>query len=516
MSWSSSARSGPRPPSSRSWARYFVARRRHRGESLFLLVVAVLNIVTVVFAAGLDHQTGLDSGLVVGGFLLDAFFVAAILVAVGTTELVRLAVGWLTATQGRERRRELERSLTPLLVAIVAVAVVAPSLVVHFGYADHRGPPLAGRYGQQVLAELPHGAVLLVWGAEYGMPVTYRQIVFHERSDVVVISGPEMLRGWYRDQIGRQLGVTPPAFTGDLGTYVTQLIAQLRATRPVALDMTALQQLAPLVGYRQRGLVADVVHGTGPDVAASLTPVTDLLQRNDQDGGVATTAYLHFPNHAVYFAHRARAHRARQAVRPEARPQRGHFGAHACARRRTARRPDQGGAGAARARGRATPATRSPRCSAAWNAAAVNRGREQRAVRSAGDAADLAVQPDGRGPADRRCVAEREQSSVAGREPVAVRARRRRDAPDRESQLLSRDVAECRGVAEGIDGAVRCREPVALARPRRRDPDDRVLGDPGRRSPVVGVAVGEDAAVGGDEPVAVAGRACWPCRRWVG
>src|SRR6185437_3949056 len=112
----------------------------------------------------------------------------AILIAVATTELTRIALERITASRRRDERAALARSLRPVIGAIVAAAVIVPSLVVHYRAADHRGPPLADVYAEQVLAAVPQRGVLLVWGAEFGMPITYRQVVFHERRDVTVIS----------------------------------------------------------------------------------------------------------------------------------------------------------------------------------------------------------------------------------------------------------------------------------------------------------------------------------------
>ena len=61
------------------------------------------------------------------------------------------------------------------------------------------------------------------------------------------------------------------------------------------------------------------------------------------------------------------------------------------------------------------------------------------------------------------------------------------------------------GVAEGEDAAVGGDEPVALAVGRRRHADDRRVEREAAGAPVeAGVAEGEDAAVGRDEPVALA------------
>ncbi len=58
----------------------------------------------------------------------------------------------------------------------MAIAVVLPSIVIHFKYADHRMPPLADRYAARVLAAVPANVVLLSGGFEFAQPLVYRQV----------------------------------------------------------------------------------------------------------------------------------------------------------------------------------------------------------------------------------------------------------------------------------------------------------------------------------------------------
>ncbi len=101
-----------------------VFRRRHRGDTLFLGLVMVANVVGAVFVAGLEHDTGITSGMVVGGFLIDLVLVIGVLVAVGTTALGDAAVAWAGARPRGSRLGALAPGVLRGTVAFVAAAAV--------------------------------------------------------------------------------------------------------------------------------------------------------------------------------------------------------------------------------------------------------------------------------------------------------------------------------------------------------------------------------------------------------
>ena len=206
-----------------------LARRRRRADTIFFAVVALANLVGAVFVSGLEHDKGIIDGLVVGGFLIDLVVVIGVLVALGAT-----AIGDAVAA-GRTRGRppgvgKLSAGLRTAAVAVCAVIVLVPSLVVHVPYATHRGPALADNYGRRVLESLPPNAVLVVWGYEYAEPIRYRQIVHGERRDVAVFSGAESPYRWYREELRRELPTIAPAVGLPDNQYVLDFLAAARGS----------------------------------------------------------------------------------------------------------------------------------------------------------------------------------------------------------------------------------------------------------------------------------------------
>jgi len=287
------------------------ATRLYRGRKLFLAAIALLNLLAVAVATGVDHISGFFTGIFAGGFVIDVLVVIAVLVALG----IAPTLDWVTNTTAQwitpfRRRSQLQTNLDrvrPIVAVAIAAIVLAPSILVHHHYADHRMPPLADRYGSRVLAELPPHAVLVVGAYELSQPMRYRQLVAGERRDVVVISSDLLGLQWYRDQVSRVLGRPLPRADGSNVGEAVALMKQLRSTRPVFLDTIAMYYLGSSIGYRAQGFVGEVVDGIGPHAATTVGMTAQDLDRADHEDGLAGTRYLRFPNEFVYYFHQ-RAH----------------------------------------------------------------------------------------------------------------------------------------------------------------------------------------------------------------
>ena len=175
-------------------------------------------------------------------------------------------------------------------------------------------PPLADRYGSRVLSELPPNAVLMVWGEEYSAPMVERQLVHNQRRDVTVLCIDQLFIKWFREQTTRRFHLAPALtyppgadFATRLRGAVTQAITEIRATRPVYLDTTAMWQTAQYIGYRTQGLVGQVVDGVGPHPIDDVAAVTGRVRSADVEDGLDGTAHDRFPNEPLYFYH-SRAH----------------------------------------------------------------------------------------------------------------------------------------------------------------------------------------------------------------
>ncbi|MDQ1465748.1 MAG: hypothetical protein QOH10_163, partial [Actinomycetota bacterium] len=298
----------------------FGIRSLDRGRKLFLAAVAALNFGAVVFAstrpstssavAGIDHISGFVTGLLAGGYLLDLLIVIAVLAAVGTTPLVEWAAAYAVGRSTPARYRssaasEAHRYRSGFTVALV-VMVLAPSILVHYRYANHRQPPFADRYAHRVLAALPPHAALVVLQADHTFPLVYRQAVFGDRPDVSIVITTSLQFGWYREQLERTVHLPSPVRAGSTDQQVYALIAELRKTRPVFIDTGMMASYQTHIPFRLRGLVAEVVNGRA-ETSIDRGALAATLIRNDRSDGIAGHAYLRYPNVAIQFLY-ARAH----------------------------------------------------------------------------------------------------------------------------------------------------------------------------------------------------------------
>jgi hypothetical protein len=177
---------------------------------------------------------------------------------------------------------------------------------VHHRYADHRLPPLADRYGTQVLAMVPPHSALLVWAEEFSFPMLYRQVVDHDRPDVAIISPNSLPLGWYSDLLTRRYHLGDALRPAPETTMLHRLIDKLGETRPVYLETAAMHDLQHVIGYRSEGLVGEVADGAGPHAGTNLAAMARRLDESDRAAGV-TTPQLRFANRAVNYAYE-RAH----------------------------------------------------------------------------------------------------------------------------------------------------------------------------------------------------------------
>ncbi len=290
------------------------AARLGRARVLFLVLAAVLDLVSVFVGAGINDLAGFWSVLTQGGYLLLTMIVIAVLVALGATEVGdRLAMGL-------ERRRATTADSSPrsgssnanvatgVTAAVLAVAVLLPSVLVHREHANLRVQPYADQYAQEVLDALPQHAALLVWGQEYSMPMLYRQLVDHQRPDVLVISANDVGLDWGREQLARRLHLGTDLDQASVVDSVRVLAKDLRRTRPVYLDTTAMYYLATVLGYETRGLVGKLVDdGVSAFKINDVDAVAASMRAGDRTAGVDAPANLRIPFFNAYLF-RSRAH----------------------------------------------------------------------------------------------------------------------------------------------------------------------------------------------------------------
>jgi hypothetical protein len=76
----------------------------------------------------------------------------------------------------------------------LAGALVAVSVANSRSVSDRSAPPYADRYATTLFDALPPHAVVFIWPAELTQPLIYRQVVAHDRQDVVVVASDGLVR----------------------------------------------------------------------------------------------------------------------------------------------------------------------------------------------------------------------------------------------------------------------------------------------------------------------------------
>jgi hypothetical protein len=189
-----------------------------------------------------------------------------------------------------------------VVAAALVVAVILPSVVVHYANANHRIPPLADRYASRVLAALPRNSVFLAGGWEFANPIVNRQVLYGDRPDVAVVSADTLSFEWYRNELVHRLGLDPSLVRSDGRTALASFVTVLRRTRPVFADTYAVLAYGDRVfGYQAAGLVSRVVDGTGPQPNPDFETAAATTKRDEQQDGFTVRSYRHFPNTALYF-----------------------------------------------------------------------------------------------------------------------------------------------------------------------------------------------------------------------
>jgi 4-amino-4-deoxy-L-arabinose transferase-like glycosyltransferase len=281
-------------------------RTLRRERWVFLIVLAAFDVIAVTLVAGFDSISGFLTVMVVGGFLVDAMIAVAIFAAFGVDEVVTRvsrSIGERRAGKAfRSRADDMASAARGWVLAGIVVLTIVPSLVVHYSYADHRGPPLADRYAQHMLDGLPQGANLLTYEFDWTFPVTYLQTVEHVRPDVHVVAVKELGLDWYREQVAHDLNVETALRPQRIDLEILSLIHALQARGPLYVDTGVMSIFRDKIGYESQGLVARIVAGpTGPQVAPNLGALVAQMDAADRHDGLLAPHSNNFPNPAVHF-----------------------------------------------------------------------------------------------------------------------------------------------------------------------------------------------------------------------
>ena len=253
----------------------------------------------MVVGPGSNHGTDLD--ISENGFLLGSYFVLACWVAIGATELVALGgasrvAGRAEALLGRIRVPQPRVWLGTAAVAVVAAVTLIPTISSHRTTASRDTKPFADAYAASVFSELPPRSVLFVLGQELTDPLINRQVVNHERNDVVVIATDGLSTAWYRDQISRSLGRPLPPLAGTPRADAAALIKALTGGRPVYMDPQTADYLKGLVGYRLVGLLNVPAAGTDFKSPSDPAAVEQRVLAAERSAGMPNPDWHVWPN----------------------------------------------------------------------------------------------------------------------------------------------------------------------------------------------------------------------------
>lgn len=173
-------------------------------------------------------------------YLLPAHLILAWWAVQGLSALAPASAGGLLEGVRPAVGRAVQAGAAALLGVSVALRVAGA-----FPQMDLRGDWEAWRYGREVLAEAPPGALLLAVGDRQVFALWYFRYGLGERPDVAVVTPALWPYGWYRETVQHAHPDLLPEGRSpeDLGALVRTV---LQAGRPVAATEETLQDLRPL------------------------------------------------------------------------------------------------------------------------------------------------------------------------------------------------------------------------------------------------------------------------------
>ncbi len=165
----------------------------------------------------------------------------------------------------REVAAALDRRVGEAAASLAGVALVVASAAIQLPGVDQRDNRAARHYGEDILATLGAGGILLVNGDAATFALAYLQAVEHEREDVAVVALPLLRNDWYVRQLRRRHpDIVVPFERYDGQTATIKSFVEANRGRPVSLVGGVPD--ASLVGsyyFRERGLVRDVTPEAG-------------------------------------------------------------------------------------------------------------------------------------------------------------------------------------------------------------------------------------------------------------
>ena len=172
-------------------------------------------------------------------YLIPAYLVTALWIAEGA----RTVVAGLVRDGSNNWRTRIALGL------IVLTAVPLYTVMRNHDTLDLSDDRAAERWTEDVLGELPKGALLITSQDRHTFTLDYVQWVEHRRQDLLVIDGDLLHYEWYADQTNRRHPSLSPL---EKGASLSQLISANLGQRQVYL-VTPRDDLAPMYEASRRG-----------------------------------------------------------------------------------------------------------------------------------------------------------------------------------------------------------------------------------------------------------------------
>jgi hypothetical protein len=187
-------------------------------------------------------------------FVLERFFLLAHVVLAPLMAFGVLLAAELLA-RGVRRRAPAEAAVA-LGVGAAALALV----LVHCAALDQRENHVARHFGEDILASLEPGALLLAGGDEALLPLAYLQAVEGRRPDVTLVMLPLLAGEWYVDQLrARHPDLVVPFARHDGRGNTMKPLVDANQGRPIGLVGAVLDDsLRGSYWYYYRGLVGQI------------------------------------------------------------------------------------------------------------------------------------------------------------------------------------------------------------------------------------------------------------------
>jgi hypothetical protein len=267
-----------------------------RARTYFWIAILSAGLAGPVFAA----VANIDVSITGHAWVLRRFFVLphvilAPLVALG---LVAIAGAILRVAPAGVRPRVLAGVTAALMIWLGVDATR------RFPTLDERENHLARTYGEDILATLDPGSVLLASGDDVIQSIAYLQAVEHQRPDVTLVMLGHLSRSeWYLDQLrARDPRLAIPFSRYDAPSPAASIAALVQANpaRPFALmGPPPDQSLERTHWYRPRGLVLQIEPLARDVTLAAMADDNDRLLRRYRIPSPALATHMNFDSYVL-------------------------------------------------------------------------------------------------------------------------------------------------------------------------------------------------------------------------